>query len=168
MHTMLFRVLVLSCCLSLGYAAIPAHEIHSLPGYVDKAGKPKTLPSRHWSGYIEVKIAANGTTPAGSAFVHYWLVENPAKKPDAPTVVWQQGGPGGSSLIGLFTELGPLTLNDASYEDGNYNKSGVPTVFDNPFSWHNAGANYLFVEHPAPTGALCLCAAACRRCWCWW
>ena len=49
------------------------------------------------------------------AHVHYILVENSEARKDAPTVVWQQGGPGGSSLIGLFTENGPLTLNDASF-----------------------------------------------------
>jgi hypothetical protein len=56
--------------------------------------------------------------------------------------------PGGSSLIGLFTEVGPLTLNDASV----MGPDGVLTVFVNDYSWHNAPANLLFVEHPAPTG----------------
>ena len=69
-----------------------------------------------------------------------------------PTVVWQQGGPGGSSLIGLFTELGPFTLNDFSTRTGEFNKTRIPTVFLNPNSWVFAPANMLFVEHPAPTG----------------
>jgi hypothetical protein len=151
----------------------------------DAEGKPKALPTRHWSGYIKVPIPADPTpanhtcyfgcqhngkpSPAGAAFVHYWLVENAAKDPQAPTLVWQQGGPGGSSLIGLFTEVGPLTLNDASIQPdaatgarGRGLDTGVPRLFDNPFSWHHAPANMLFVEHPAPTGfSYCEPAEAC-------
>lgn len=139
-------------------AAIDADEVGQIPGY------PGQLPTSHWSGYIEVPVPANlsSGSPAGSAFVHYWLVENAARKEGVPTVVWQQGGPGGSSLIGLFTELGPLTLNDASFRTEAYNRTGVPTVFDNPLGLHTAPANVLFVEHPAPTGfSYCVPAAAC-------
>ena len=111
-------------------------------------------------------VPANRTagSPSGSAFVHYWLVENAAKDPNAPTLVWQQGGPGGSSLIGLFTEVGPITLNDHSFaaSAGYDNESAIPTVFDNPFSWHTSPANMLFVEHPAPTGfSYCVPLEAC-------
>lgn len=145
-------------------AEIEADRVTSLPGYVHEDGTSKDLPTRHWSGYIEVPIEANETSgaPAGSAFVHYWLVENSEQKSDAPTVVWQQGGPGGSSLIGLFTEMGPLTLNEQSFKTEAYQQTGVPTVFDNVFSWHTAPANFLFVEHPAPTGfSYCVPAEAC-------
>lgn len=113
---------------------------------------------------MQVPVAANTTagSPAGTAFVHYWLVENAARRADAPTVVWQQGGPGGSSLIGLFTEMGPVTLNDASFRTAAYNATGIPTVFDNPHGWHTAPANVLFVEHPAPTGfSYCIPHEAC-------
>eukprot|EP00037_Helgoeca_nana_P014868 m.139059 g.139059 ORF g.139059 m.139059 type:complete len:506 (-) comp22749_c0_seq2:1537-3054(-) len=116
-------------------AAVDADLVTEIPGLATP------FPQRIWSGYIEVP------TVNGSANVHYVLVENGANKTDAPTLVWQQGGPGGSSLIGLFTEVGPLTLNDASLTG-----QGVPTVFPNPNSWHLAPANMLFVEHPAPTG----------------
>ena len=63
---------------------------------------------------------------------------------------WQQGGPGGSSLIGMLTEMGPLTLNDYSFAAG----AGAPRVFDNARGWQNVtgGASLLFLEHPAPTG----------------
>lgn len=145
--------------------AIDADQVLQLPGYVDANGRAKELPTRHWSGYIEVPVPANASSgsPAGSAFVHYWLVENAARKSDAPTVVWQQGGPGGSSLIGLLTENGPLTLNDASFQTVAYKVSGIPTVFDNPFSWHGAPANMLYVEHPAPLGfSYCEPADACN------
>jgi carboxypeptidase C (cathepsin A) len=72
---------------------------------------------------------------------------NTAGKKDAPTVIWHQGGPGGSSMIGFFTENGPLTVNDFSFLTSDYNKTGIPTVFDNPYSWTNV-ANMIYVEHP--------------------
>jgi serine carboxypeptidase-like clade 1 len=75
--------------------------------------------------------------------------EKKYKRP--PTVVWMQGGPGGSSMIGMLTENGPLTLNDFSTETAAFNRTGVPTVFENPYSWHTL-ANVLYLEHPAPTG----------------
>jgi hypothetical protein len=130
---------MLEVLLWLAHAAIDEHLVTNLPGYVNTDGTPKGLPTRHWSGYIPVQIAPGVSTSGveglpfrpfgrprradvypffvciGTAFVHYWLVENAARDSTAPTVVWQQGGPGGSSLIGLFTELGPITLNDASF-----------------------------------------------------
>eukprot|EP01062_Namystynia_karyoxenos_P063870 TRINITY_DN5666_c0_g1_i1.p2 TRINITY_DN5666_c0_g1~~TRINITY_DN5666_c0_g1_i1.p2 ORF type:complete len:503 (+),score=127.94 TRINITY_DN5666_c0_g1_i1:78-1586(+) len=130
---------------------IPAHRVGSLPGLV------QPLPTRHWSGYIDVPV------PNGTAHVHYWLVENAAKRPDAPTVVWQQGGPGSSSLMGFLTENGPLTVNDESFNTAQYEATGVPTVFQNPHSWHTAPANMLYVEHPAPTGfSYCTPSDACN------
>jgi len=145
--------------------AIDSHEIKMMPGYVNADGTPRRLIVRQWSGYIEVPVSANASSqsPSGSAFVHYWLVENSEKKHDAPTVIWQQGGPGGSSLIGYFTEIGPFTVNDESFKTSMYNTSQIPTVFDNPYSWHSLPANVLFVEHPAPTGfSYCVPVAACN------
>ena len=55
-------------------------------------------------------------------------------------------------MIGLFTENGPLTLNDFSTTTKQFNETGVPSVFLNEYSWHLAPANVLYVEHPAPTG----------------
>jgi len=161
----MFRQLWVPLLTTIALGDIVSDRIETLPGYVKADGSAKPLPVKHWSGYIEVPVASNASagSPAGTAFVHYWLVENSAGKSDAPTVVWQQGGPGGSSLIGLFTENGPLTLNDASFKTSAYKATGIPTVFDNPFSWHNAPANMLYVEHPAPTGfSYCVPANACK------
>lgn len=43
----------------------------------------------------------------------------------APLTVWINGGPGSSSMIGLFQELGPCGVD----QDGN--------AFNNPYSWSN-------------------------------
>ena len=120
---------------------VPGDRVGSLPGFSG------TLPTKHWSGYIKVQ-----NPHGGNAFLHYYLVENSEQKADAPTLLWNNGGPGSSSLMGMMTENGPYTLNDDSYNTQEYKDTGVPTVFLNPNSWHTAGVNVLYVEHPVPTG----------------
>lgn len=55
-------------------------------------------------------------------------------------MLWLNGGPGCSSFIGLFTELGPATIPNPDYKPVN-----------NPYSW-NANANVIFIDQPVNTG----------------
>jgi len=91
-----------------------------------------TIPFAQYSGYITVDKYANRN-------LFYWFVEsqqNPAKD---PVVVWLQGGPGCSSLIGLFTEHGPFVPNLA----GGLDQFSL--------SW-NKIANVLYIEAPVGVG----------------
>lgn len=56
-----------------------------------------------------------------------------------PVVLWLNGGPGCSSLTGLFLELGPASLD----KDGN--------TVHNPYSW-NSNASVIFLDQPVNTG----------------
>ncbi|KAI9278868.1 Alpha/Beta hydrolase protein [Phascolomyces articulosus] len=70
----------------------------------------------------------------------FWFFEsrnNPAKD---PLVLWLNGGPGCSSLTGLFLELGPCQLND--YGNG---------TIHNPYSWNN-NASIIFLDQPINVG----------------
>ncbi|ORY43858.1 alpha/beta-hydrolase [Rhizoclosmatium globosum] len=57
----------------------------------------------------------------------------------APLIVWLQGGPGSSSMIGLFYEMGPLRVNNDL------------TLTRNNWTW-NEKASMLFIDNPAGVG----------------
>jgi carboxypeptidase C (cathepsin A) len=69
----------------------------------------------------------------------FWLFESQASPKSDPLVIWLNGGPGSSSMLGLFAENGPYKINDDL------------TLADNPFSW-NKIANFLVIDQPAGTG----------------
>ncbi|CAE6459574.1 unnamed protein product [Rhizoctonia solani] len=63
------------------------------------------------------------------------------KNPDtAPLALWLNGGPGSSSMIGLFQENGPCRMNEDEL-----------TVSHNPYSW-NEYANMLYIDQPIGAG----------------
>ncbi|ETV91833.1 hypothetical protein H310_13662 [Aphanomyces invadans] len=95
------------------------------------------LQSPQHAGHINVDIANGGN-------VFYWhFAADPDDASESaatlPLVIWLQGGPGCSSLIGLFVECGPFRL----HEDGS--------MTANPHGWHKA-ANVVFVDQPVGTG----------------
>lgn len=87
---------------------------------------------KHYSGYL------NGT---GDRKLHYWFVESERSPSEDPLVLWMNGGPGCSSLLGFLTEQGPFLLN----------KSDPFNLHLNQFRW-NQVANVLFLEAPAGVG----------------
>ncbi|KAJ3290820.1 hypothetical protein HK104_006500 [Borealophlyctis nickersoniae] len=71
----------------------------------------------------------------------FWLF--PAQDPTSahpPLIIWLQGGPGSSSMIGLFNENGPIQIDNATGK-----------LKLNPASW-NEKYSMLFVDNPVGTG----------------
>ncbi|RDB15267.1 Carboxypeptidase S1 [Hypsizygus marmoreus] len=70
----------------------------------------------------------------------FWFFAS-RKNPDtAPLALWFNGGPGSSSMIGLFQEHGPCRITNDS-----------TSVTINPHSWNNE-ANVLYIDQPVGVG----------------
>ena len=125
-------LLALLVALPAARAAVDADEITSLPGWEG------ALPSRQWSGFLPI---------GGGKNYHYWLVASEsASAATDPVVLWVQGGPGGSSLEGMWVEnMGPFAL------DARSTATEPPTLFRSASPW-TAFANMLFWEAPAGVG----------------
>ncbi|KAI0757297.1 serine carboxypeptidase [Daedaleopsis nitida] len=99
---------------------------------VENSGVCETTPGVYQaSGYGD--LAANRS-------LWFWFFAARENPDSAPLTIWLNGGPGSSSMIGLFQENGPCRItNDSS------------TVQLNPFAWNNV-SNMLYLDQPVGAG----------------
>ncbi|XP_039764568.1 venom serine carboxypeptidase-like [Pararge aegeria] len=93
-----------------------------------------------YSGFLTVNKTYNSNT-----FFWYFPVQN-KKVNETPWIIWLQGGPGVSSLTGLFDEIGPFrynTLGTLKENPHTWLKNHSLVFIDNP-----VGSGYSFTEHP--------------------
>ncbi|GMH41460.1 hypothetical protein BSKO_09370 [Bryopsis sp. KO-2023] len=96
-------------------------------------GVPLLDPPYHSAGYMKL----NGTHDAK---LFYFYFEERSRQKDAPLVFWTNGGPGCSSLFGLFFENGPYKVDM---------QTGELSVSE--YGW-DIGQNMLFVDQPVGVG----------------
>ena len=89
------------------------------------------MPSNSYSGYLKVNDEKQ---------LHYIFVESKNSPTTDPILIWFNGGPGCSSLLGFMQEHGPWVIDDEA-----------TTVTENPYPW-NANASVLYLESPAGVG----------------
>ncbi|KAK4948158.1 hypothetical protein LTR10_013213 [Elasticomyces elasticus] len=109
-------------------------------GYADINVRYKEVPTgiceldpnvKSYSGYADV---------APGQHIFWWFFETrTGNASEAPLTIWINGGPGSSSMIGLFQEQGPCRIDD----DGN--------VSSNPYAWNNV-TNMIFIDEPTQVG----------------
>ena len=122
--------------------AAAADAVTGLPGWETDAGAALPLPSKHFSGYLPVGDGSD------DRHIHYYHIEAEIEPAKAPLILWLNGGPGSSSLFGMFTEVGQLVFNRDSLRT---NSTEAPRLFRNPESW-TTFANMVFLESPVGVG----------------
>jgi len=91
------------------------------------------MPGELWeTGYVTVRGEGNE--------LFYFLVKSRDNNPQAPLVIWLNGGPGCASSYGLFTENGPHVVDREKLK-----------FIRNEFSWNNF-ADLLYVDQPVEVG----------------
>ena len=68
-------------------------------------GAPGPMKTKSYSGYLTV---------SDSKALHYVFLESEDKADKDPVVVWFNGGPGCSSLLGFIQEHGPFVIEDGA------------------------------------------------------
>ena len=84
------KLIFLLGLISLSFSAPVNDFVDGLPGMNDD----KPFPFKSYSGYLSVA----GTTRS----LHYFYVESQNDPTNDPVVVWFNGGPGCSSMLGLI------------------------------------------------------------------
>ncbi|XP_075992655.1 venom serine carboxypeptidase-like [Anticarsia gemmatalis] len=87
---------------------------------------------KSYSGFFTVNETYNS-----NVFFWYFPVLNKSVS-DSPWIIWLQGGPGASSLTGLFDEIGPFTYTNDELRP-------------NPYTWLQ-NHSLLFIDNPVGTG----------------
>lgn len=81
-----------------------------------------------------------GWLDIGSKHLFFWYFESQNDPVADPLTLWMTGGPGDSSMLGLFQEIGPCLIN----EHGN-------GTVQNPWAW-SRNSSLLFVDQPVDVG----------------
>jgi carboxypeptidase C (cathepsin A)/glutamate/tyrosine decarboxylase-like PLP-dependent enzyme len=115
----------------------PPDLVKAVP--TDVTGSETLTPgSRSYAGLVTVNEAKTNQ-------LYYWFFErqvagrDDANLAEVPLVVWLNGGPGASSLVGLFMENGPLRMTDCG------------AVTRNEFAW-NRSVHLLYWDQPVGAG----------------
>lgn len=81
-----------------------------------------------YSGYLTVNETCDSN-------LFFWYFKAKVNPDSAPLVLWLQGGPGASSMFGLFTENGPFSV------------SKKLKLIKRPYSWH-LNHHLIYIDNP--------------------
>ena len=99
--------------------------------FTELPGFDKPMLTDSYSGYLQVNE---------NKALHYVFIESMSDPANDPVLIWFNGGPGCSSLLGFLQENGPVVVDDDDR-----------TQYFNPHPW-NQKASTLFLESPAGVG----------------
>lgn len=103
----------------------------------------------YWNSQQTLPCSYAGTLASSADGQHnlfYWLFRNPASQNTSAFTIWLNGGPGSSSLFGLFNENGPLRVTRTGAGPDDFQIGLSPEG-----SWFDLG-DILFIDQPVGTG----------------
>lgn len=99
---------------------------------LSKVGPLDGVDQDSYAGFMTVNKTYNSN-------MYFWFFPAQQDPDNAPVLLWLQGGPGGSSLFGLFVENGPyLVTKDIK-------------LMKKPITW-NSKYSMLYIDNPVGTG----------------
>jgi cathepsin A (carboxypeptidase C) len=123
------------------HGKVGAWNVHTLQSFPGKSLRIKEVAGlcdsnvKQYVGYLDVE----GDADEAKHFF-FWFFESRRSPAKDPVILWLNGGPGCSSMTGLFMELGPCRVNP----------QGNGTTI-NKWSWNNE-ANVIFLDQPINVG----------------
>lgn len=113
-------------------------RVHSLPMFETKDWTDKFSV---YSGFLNVTYPEEIGGYDG-VVIHYQFHTSQGKEAEGDRLaIWHTGGPGGSSIYGQYSEMGPFQV----FVDEETGQVGTAL---NPYAWNNV-ANMLYLEAPA-------------------
>ena len=128
MKILSFIVCVVAAIVICCNGAPREHLITSLPGLINGS----SVKFKQYAGYVMLNKTSNKK-------LFYWFVESQRDPASDPLILWMNGGPGSSSMVGFLTEHGPFRPRKDK------------TVEFFPKAW-NQIANVIYVESPCGVG----------------
>ncbi|XP_031635891.1 venom serine carboxypeptidase-like [Contarinia nasturtii] len=113
-----------------------------------------TIPN--YAGYFTVDKKYNSN-------LFFWFFPAKVNTDKAPVLLWLQGGPGASSLFGLFTENGPYSISTNQEQKKftwhsvfgfftrNFQRRSSEKLIPRTYSWH-LHHNLIYIDNPVGTG----------------
>ncbi len=142
MYPLLSAALLLVCASQSVVAQFvtPPKNLTSKEGYAGVNVRYKSVPAGICEQNPKVKSYSGYADVAPGQHIFWWFFEaRHGNASEAPLTIWINGGPGSSSMIGLFQELGPCSVDS----DGN--------AVNNPYSWSEV-SNMIFIDQPTQVG----------------
>ncbi|CAB4492190.1 unnamed protein product [Rhizophagus irregularis] len=130
------KSLVLTIGLAI-FAVIKASETAEVENAADYF--VRTLPGLPDSSYLKSHAGHVLIDEQSESYIFFWLMHNLHIADNAKLIIWLNGGPGCSSMDGVFLETGPFRVNKDQTLRPFYG------------SW-NEYANVLYVDQPVGTG----------------
>jgi len=124
-------------CVYRSSAAVEADLVGHMPDYPPEA-QPPQRPFKTYSGFLNVTVPEGEDVGGYDQWViHYQLemVQGGGKAGVTPLTAWHTGGPGGSSIYGLYGEAGYFLVSDSGQSVNQY-------------AW-NRVSHMLYLESPA-------------------